>query len=536
MKTLEKLSFPKLENEYLENILRQLVNQYSIIEIFFTRHSLPLLSNLIVHIENSTDAKKVQQSKWVKKIKEHFQIDVSFIFSSKLRHHYSIGNPFIAFYCHPSAVIFQNKELLDATFKPVKWKKYKKRLNLFENNFYHDHDLHKWQIKNLISEGSSNCVFTSYCRLIEYNLQCLEELYLGNKSSSTVVDERINKLIKYIPAVQKYFVKTSKGGYYLTDLFKQAKEASIDEESLYRNEMFQAVEKAEESVYGLIGERLNELRKLIKNEYAEYQEILPQTVYKDKVLDIAVQTILEAVEAEQIYLYNQVTNYSRTTYYLLLITEGASNEKLKSIINCIKNRTEGNSTFVLISHSRYWIQNNLYESQSFFEKIITENNLIYSSNKYHPDFHWESPHRPYHGDLHFFYKSVEQSAIQFSVIASNNNGNYCGLTSVFSLFFMSFCRTYIFTKTYYMPNYLSSNTLWELCVYADTDMRKHNYFIEQFWTNFFPFLDRNRAIFNCSSRLNTEEINQMIVIVEKLTNELRIAVIESGLLKDFKQN
>ncbi len=33
MKTSEKLLFPQLENEYLENILRQLVNKYNIIEI-----------------------------------------------------------------------------------------------------------------------------------------------------------------------------------------------------------------------------------------------------------------------------------------------------------------------------------------------------------------------------------------------------------------------------------------------------------------------------------------------------------------------
>lgn len=536
MKTSEKLSFPKLENEYLENILRQLVIQFNIIEIFFTRHSLPVLSNLIVHIENGTDSQKIQQSKWVKKIKEHFKIDVSFIFSSKLRHHYSLGNPFTAFYCRPSAVIFQNKELLDAIFKPVKWKKCKRRLNVFENNLYHDHDLHKWQIKNLISEGSSNSVFTSYCRLIEYDLQCLEELYLGNKSSCTRVDERINNLIQYIPTIQKYFVKTSKGGYYLTDLFEQAKEASSDEEALYRNEMFQAVEKTEECLFSLIGDRFTELRKLIKNGYAEEQEISCLAKPNDEVLDIAVQTILESVKAEQIYLYNRITNHEKTIYYMLLITEGAGNEKLKSIINFIKNRTDGNSAFVLISHSRYWIQNNLYEYQSFFEKIIKENYLIYSSNKYHPDFHWESPHRPYHGDLHFFYKSVEQSALQFSVIASNTNGNYCGLTSVFSLFFMSFCRTYIFAKTYYMPNYLPSHNLWELCGYADTNIRKYNYLIEQFWTDLFPFLDRNRAIFNCASRLNIEEINEMTVIVEKLMNELRSAVIETGLLKDFEQN
>ena len=87
-----------------------------------------------------------------------------------------------------------------------------------------------------------------------------------------------------------------------------------------------------------------------------------------------------------------------------------------------------------------------------------------------------------------------------------------------------------------MPNYLPSQTLWELCLYAEPDMIKHNYLAEQFWTGFFPFLDRNRAVFNWSSRLATEEIDQMRVIAEKLMAELDLTVVEGGLLKKIGQN
>lgn len=536
MKTLEKLTFPQLENEYLENILRELAGKYNIVQMFFTRAQSFGFSKLIINIESSIDAQKHQKSKWVRKVKERLHIDVLFIFPSKIRHHYSVGDPFKAFYCRESAVIYQNNEFADSSFKTVEWQKFKKRFNEFENNFHHDHQLHKWQIKNLISEGSSNSVFTSYSRLIEYDLQWLEELYAGNKSDSCDLNERINNLIQYLPAIQKYFVKTSKGGYYLIDLFEQAKEASSDEEAMYRNEMFQAVENAEESLYSLIGDRFNEFRKLIKKGYMMKQEVLCDAEHKDEVLQTAVQTILGSVKAEQIYLYNQAVNHTKTTYYLLIVSEGLGNEKLKSIINTIKSRTDNNSSFVLISHSRYWIQNNLYEYQNFFEKIIKEYFLIYSSNVHHPDFHWESPHRPYHGDIDFFYKWTEQSFRQFSIIANNADANYCGLTTIFSLFFMSFCRTFIFAKMYYMPNYLPSQTLWELCIYADSDLMEHNYLMEQFWTGFFPFLDRNRSVFNWSSRLTIEEIDQMRAIAEKLMNELRVTVVEGGLVKNFRQN
>ena len=54
MKTSKKLSFPKLENEYLENIIRQLVHQYNVIQIFFTRQPSLVFSYLIILIEKKT--------------------------------------------------------------------------------------------------------------------------------------------------------------------------------------------------------------------------------------------------------------------------------------------------------------------------------------------------------------------------------------------------------------------------------------------------------------------------------------------------
>lgn len=537
MKTLEKLSFPKLENEYLENILRQLIHQYNVIQMFFTRQQYSEFSCLIINIESNIDAQKLQQSKWVRKVKEHLQINIAFIFSSKLRHHYSLGSPFLAFYCRESAVIYQNNEFENSIFRIEKWQKFKKRFNEYENNFYHDHDLHEWQIKNLISEGSSNSVFTSYSRLIEYDLDYLEELYIGRKSVLQSLDDRINNLIKYIPDIQKYFVRNSHNKYYLTDLFVKAKEASADDDIIYKEEMYEAVGIAQKSLYYLVEKRLAELKKLIKKGLQESNEAVCEIEKEPKniILDNAIETILEMAEVEEIYLYHQITYGEKTTYYLMLIAVGAGNEKLKLITQSLKSKIGEKHDFVLLSHSRYWIQTNLYQNQSFFSNIIQNEYLIYSSSKYLPEFHWEVPHNPYHADLHFYYKPTKNIALQFFAIANDDKENYQGLEYFFSLFFMSFCRTYIFVKMYYLPNYLSNQTLWQLCLYADSDIRKYNYLIEQFWTDFFPYLDRHMTLHHKLSKLKKEETLQMNVIVEKLMYELYNLVIEEGLLS-FEQD
>lgn len=538
MKTSEKLSFPKLENEYLENILRQLVNQHTIIQMFFTRESSCMYSYLLIHIGKNMDAQQLQQNKWVKKVRNRYQINVCFIYSGRLHHRFSLGHPFVEFYCQPSALIYQNEDSVNPLIITRDWKKYKKKFNGFAESFYHDHDLHRVQIQNLISEGSSNSVFTSYARMIEYDLEYLEELYSGKKSASPSLDERINNLIEYIPEIQKYFVRNSHSKYYLTDLFVKAKEASInDDEAIYKDEMYEAARIAEQSLYRLIEARFDELKKLIKKGSYKKNEVSCQIDDrpKDIILDIAIETILKSVEAEQIYLFHQIAYGEKKTYYLMLIARGAGNEKLKLITQSLKSKTDGKYDFVLLSHSRYWIQTNLYQHQSFFTSIIQGKYLIHSSSQYHPEFHWEIPHNPYHADLHFYYKPTKDIALQFFTIVNNGKENHQGLEYFFALFFMSFCRTYIFVKTYYLPNYLSNQTLWQLCIYADSDIRKYSYLIEQFWTDFFPYLDRHMTLHHKLSKLNKEEVDQMNVIVEKLMYELHNLVIEDGLLLSFEQ-
>jgi len=537
MKTLEKYSFPKLENEFLENILCQVVTNHSIVQMFFTRQNTSMFSHLIIHAEKKSDAEQLQQNKWVKKVRKQYHINVYFFYSAKLHYRFSLGQPFVEWYCRPSALIYQNKELGNPLTITRNWKKYKKEFQGFQERFYNDHDLYKSQLNNLISEGASSSVFTSYARLIEYDLEYLEELYSGNNCNSLCLEERISKLTEYIPEIQKYFVKSSTNKYYLTDLYAKAKRALADDDTFYENEMCEAVTIAEQNLYRLIVERFDEIKKLIKKECFKKCEVSSEdnSKPKDEILDSAIETVLNSAAVEQIYLYHQITYGEKTIYYLMLIANAVGNEKLKSLTQSLKSKMGGGYDFVLLSHSRLWIQENLYQYQDFFAGIIQGKKPIYSSSQYHPEVHWEVPHEPHHADLYFYYTAAKNTAFQFFAIANNAKDNYQGADNLFSLFFLSFCRTYIFVKTYYLPNYLSSQALWELCIYADPDIRKYNYLTEQFWTDFFPYLDKHRTIDHRLSRLDKEKVNQMNIIVEKLKYELYNLVIKGKLLADSEQ-
>lgn len=533
MKNLKKRPFATLDNEYVANILRQLVNQYNVLQVFFTKDSQSTFLHLMIHIEKNSDVEALQQSSWVKKVKKDHLIDVHFVYSERLQHRFAMGHPFFAFCCQPTAVLYQNEAISDLPSIAKDWKKYKKQFNTFQERFYHDHDLHQSQVQDLISEGASNSVFTAYARLIAHDLDYLEDLYSGNQLHSLGLDERINNLIEYIPEIQQYFVKNSPSKYYLTDLLAKAKEATANDEAIYKYEMYEAVGIAAQNLFHLVEKRFNILKKVIKKAALQ---VVPNHINekpKDAILESAIETILNFAAVEQMYLYQKMVCGERITYYLMLIATGAGNEKLSTISQSLKSKTNGNYNYVLLSHSRCWIQQNLYHSQHFFAPIIKEENLVYSSNPYHPEFHWEIPHNPYHDDLYFYYKSTKDSAMQFFAIAYDPKENYQGLASLFSLFFLSFCRTYIFVKIYYLPNYLSSQTLWQLCLYADFDIRKYEYLIEQFWTDFFPYLDNNRTVQHRLSQLDKEKVAQMNLIVNKFMGELHQLVIEGKLLADL---
>jgi len=529
MKTSKKITFSVLQNEYLENILHQLVHQHAIINIFYTPQASGL-SHLIIHLEHSLAVAPLQSSAWVRKAKMQYQTAVVFFSSSQLAHRRSLGHPFVACYCHASALIYENESQENLFKSERSWKQEKKKIKAFSECFYHDHDLQQSLLQCLISEEGGNSVFASYARLLDYELQHLEELYCGRADASSSLEERITKLTDYIPAIQKYFVKGKSNAYYLTELFEKV-QRTANGESFYRTELYEALDIADRNLFDLICGRYSEMKRLLKRRGVKCDAVpLIENAMTISLPDEAMELILRLNKVEQIYLYHQAVYGAKTISYLLLVAQGVSNEQLGRLGQSLKSRMGEGHEFVVISHDRYWIQSNLYASQQFFSTIMQNRFLVYASHAHHPELHWEVPHEPYHADLYFYYRPAKDSASQFMAIAGNATENYQGLDGVFAQFFLSFCRTYIFVKTYYVPNYLSSEALWQLCLYGDEGLRKYQYLIDNFWTDFFCYVDVQAKGCLRLSRLDNGKVEEMHILVGKLMGVLHDEVVEGGLL------
>lgn len=531
MKTLKKISFPTLQNQYLESILHQLVQQYNVEQVFYTAEHLGL-SYLVVQLEQHGNIEPLQSSPWLQKALSVHLTAVYFVSSNQLQHRYKLGHPFIACYCSPASVIYQDRASSNV-MKPHKSRKqYKKKCSAFAERFYHDRDLQQSQLRHLIAENGGNSIFTSYARLFEYDLKYLEELYCGRAVVSRSLEERITMLTDYVPAIQKFFVRGKNNGYYLTEVFEKVKDLE-GSDSFYHTELHEAMAVAADSLYGLIVERHRTLKQLIKKRWGKPGVLAMKDAphrLNTGLTDEATEIILQLKTVEQLYLYHKVTHGAKTTFYLLLVARGISNEQLGRTMQSLKSRMGDAYEFVLISHDRYWIQSNLYACQHFFASIMQDQFLLYASHPYHPEVHWEVPHKPYHADLYFYYRPVKDSAAQFEMIANHVAANYQGLDAVFTLFFQSFCRIYIFVKTCYVPHYLTNATLWNLCLYADNDLRKYQYLIDTFWTDFFPYVDTHRLVHPKLSELDKEKVAQMQILVGLLMERLHGAVVGKGLL------
>ncbi|WP_296149906.1 hypothetical protein [uncultured Flavobacterium sp.] len=530
MKTSEKLSFPVLKNEYVENILRQLLHQYAVCQVFYTAQDLGL-SYLVVHLEQHQDAALLQSRPWVRKARARCQIAVSFVSSTQLEHRYSLGHPFAACYYTAASLIYQDSGYAGTAHTDRDWKRHKKKFRAFSERFYNGHDLQQSQARQLISEEGGNSVFASYARLLDYELQHLEELYCGRADALSSLDERITKLTDYVPAIQKFFVRGKGDRYYLTELFVKVQNTNAGGESFYHTELHEALAIAERNLFDLICGRYSEMKRLLKKRVGERGTVsLSQNTVTISLPDEAMELILRLNKVEQIYLYHQAVYGAKTISYLLLVAQGISNEQLGRLGQSLKSRMGEVHEFVVISHDRCWIQSNLYAHQQFFATIMQNQFLVYALHAYHPELHWEAPHEPYHADLYFYYRPAKDSASQFMAIPGNATENYQGLDAVFAQFFLSFCRTFIFVKTYYVPNYLSSEALWQLCLYGDGGLRKYQYLIDNFWTDFFCYVDGNSVVRPKLSILDKGKAGQMRVLVGILMGELHEEVVEGGLL------
>lgn len=469
MKTNTIPSFAR--NSNLQQILKQLVTEFSIEAIFYKdsggREKVP---QILICTENSKEALTIKGRKWVTNAAMQSETLISVQTFSSLKKEARSGNPFLLYHYQSFHLIYGSvsEELTNIQ------EACRKKVKVFINRFRHDHQLLLNQAHQCHANESMMGSFLNYISIFEHDVDCLERLYLGNKSLKQNLHQRIDDLMPYLPVLEQFFVRKNSNTFYLLEVLEKAK--IEDDESMLNYELYPAIFETEVKLYELVIDSLRMFKlKLKQQKEIQISSAVAETPL-DGLLSEALATIISMSKPDEIYHYHTTIREKQTVFYLLLVGNQLGTALLNRIQQSVSDQTEGRCLLVLIGHSRSWIQDNIYLWQGFFEKTMTSARRVYFSKPYHPAIHWEKPYTPYYPDLDLYYRAATRSAEQFITLRKNHSAdNYEGYYAIFATAFCRILRVYIYRSLVYMPNYLAPETLWRLCTYAQPELEKLEY-------------------------------------------------------------
>ena len=433
------------------------------------------------------------------------------------------GNPFFAWYCQKSAVIYQNPSAKDCQNSDCP--SFKKRFKRYSETYNHDRDNLLAAVNRFQELGSLTGQFVSYLSVFEYDIRHLEMLYTGHSFESENLHQRIKQLIRHIPGMEEVFVSKNGNEYHLISEMEKAKDTAEDGDEIRLNDkLIESIGQAESKLQKMVISRLSELKALIKSGFPK-QPFVDRAEFSardDQMTEIATQ-IVKIHPVEEIYLFHQIQNNQHTECFLLLIGDGLGTEILNRIHQSVTAKFEGKLTAVLLGHSRIWIQTNLFYQQSFFKKIMCSENLMFQYHPNYPSIHWEDPHTPEYDDLEYYHLSAIKLSAQYFVLRNHSEkDNSEGIFDLFTKSIMRIFRTLVFSKLSYLPHYLPTWNLWKLCVYAEPKLEKCEYLFEKLsGENFFKEVNKRNLFHHDLSRLTEKKLLIADEILNTLLKELK---------------
>jgi hypothetical protein len=525
MKTTIKPDFSIPGNDQLTGKLKQLANEFRLFYIFYHLVDAKDSTHIVIIAEESRDVETIESRKWIRNNKDEKTIWFHVSCKSKMKAELRAGNPFSAWYCQKSAVIYQNPSAKDC--QNSDWPSFKKRFKKYSLSYSHDRENLLTAVNRFQELDSLTGQFVSYLSVFEYDIRHLEMLYAGSNFESEKLHQRIKKLISYIPEMGSLFVPKNGNEYYLIFELEKANDFADDGDEIRLNDkLMDCFSQAEEKLHKMVLSRLSWLKSMIKSGFPEQlfpDKVETKTEEDDQLTGIAEQ-IAKIHPVEEIYLFHQVQTSQHTTYFLLLIEESLGSETLNRIQQSVNSRFEGKYSVILIGHSRSWIQTNLFYQQPFFKKIMKPENLKFQSHLNHPSIHWEEDNTPEYPDLEYLNRSAINLTAQYFVLRNHSEkDNTEGIFDLFGKSVLRIFRTLIYSKLSYLPNYLPAFTLWKLCVYADPGLEKLEYLFEKLsGEDFFKEVNKGNHFHHGLSRLTEKKLLVMDETMNTLLDKLKI--------------
>lgn len=215
---------------------------------------------------------------------------------------------------------------------------------------------------------------------IQHDLQFLEYLRFGKEFDTFTLTERLHHMEAFIPEMKKFFVKEG-DQYYL---LRQIENEDMVE---YMDEHLPAICKIKKKMKGFVLQNMKV--KQPKND--QLKPTVSHQFLKDASIKKVLRPLLQMTHLEEVYLFHEITSFQADFrhhhYYLLALVSKESAKEVRRVFQKINEALPPNLKFTIIYHTRFWIQENLYQSQYFLKTLMNNDHKIYT-NDFHPKIHW----------------------------------------------------------------------------------------------------------------------------------------------------
>lgn len=506
--------------------LQGITKQINLNSIFYHPAKSDDFVKILIITETMPNMQTIESCKWVKNALLEYQTLILVESRRTIELQLKKGNPFLAILAQKDALVYTNSE------NPIcfeeSWKSFKKKFHFFTEEFYHDHDTLLSELNRLEKLNATSSTFLMYEALLIHDISFLELLYLNKISTEESLHPRIIELSQVLPEISRLFVKEKHHQFYLINQIEQVKTAVKQEDDSFLNpEILLNLQEIEQKLFYWVFDRMEELKKILKAHSVQttgegYQLFPPP---KTEMEEISTH-ILSFHPVEELFLFHEIIKPNEKILYLLLVAENIRTSLLNQIQQSYFDKTKGKVRLVLLGHSRIWIQKEVFAYQKFFQSIMKPENRIFKSHAFHPSIHWEEPYTAFYPDLQYYAKSALLLAENFKILKKKSTSkNDEGIDDLFYQSFQRLLRTFIFAKLCYLPHYLSAQTLWKLCLYADPELENMEYLMNQIGGDKFFFLVEKHSHFHHDLAKSTKKKQKrMKELLANLQERLEVAV------------
>ncbi|WP_294272458.1 hypothetical protein [uncultured Chryseobacterium sp.] len=509
------------QSEKLSELLASFAGRTAVQHVFLSYSQTAQKHLLILHLSSSHLPDGVYRGKWIRKALHQCKTQVILLGGLDVRKHLRLGSLFTLRHCHASTLIHTSE---GHEFSAPELGSQLKKFRQFREAYYHTHDLLSTEISKAENSHSLAMAYHLYTSLFQHHLFYLEFLHLGTYFYQDSLDQRFLRLEPFLPQIRSLMLKKTGTTYFITDALLSVAKADRQQDLMcLKDEFKEAIAETERQLYDIVTTTFREIKKAVKD-----LSMTPKILIENKTTspyETVISILTRHFCIEEIFLFYEeevhAAGQKTQVLYLLLISKKISNQDLFEMMQIVARKTGGTYAVVPIAHSAAWIQDSLWECQSFFRTIMAPEKAIYTA-EIPSVIHWHTGEHDAGLDIDLDYHHFCGLHEKYRLVRSvEKPDSQQGTGLILSGIFYRACSVFIYCTLHYRHNRINIRILWKLCEYAEPKIKTLGYLIEKLPFDFFAFLNPSENLHRDAYLLNEDILEVMDELVQSFAERLK---------------